>query len=442
MLGSTPARTAPTTPHRGWERCWRTATSPSAVAAYDIVMPGPAAVRAWRPSRTGTWPRSAPGSYSTVTPAPSRSRSPASGVTVRCGVTLALPPPCTTAVAAFGPITATRCSAPVSRGRTRSPATSALRSRTMDAAEVSRASSHRSGSSTEVSGRLDEVGAHPVEEPQQPAGLLRDHVARDLPGLDRGGQRGPEVRCGSGHLEVEPREGRRHGGVGGEPVRHHEPVEAPLLPQDRRQEPRVLAAERAVDAVVRRHDGPDAAVAHGGLEGAQVDLAQRPLVDVAADRVPFDLGVVGHEVLGAGRDAPALHPPHEADHEASRQRRILAVALEVPSSQRVSDQVDRRTEQHVGRLGAGLVGDGRAHPLDQPGIEGGAERRAAREQGRRGRRVALAPRPDRTVGHLEARHTAFGQTLRVPVVLAGGEGGLLLEGEVVHEVLVAIGHRL
>ena len=288
---------------------------------------------------------------------------------------------------------------------------------------------------------LDEVGAHPVEEPQQPTSLLDNHVARDLSGFDRGGQRGPEVLCGSRHLEVEPGEGGLHRGVGGEPVRHHEPVEAPLLLEDGRQQPGVLAAEGAVDAVVRGHHRPDLAIAHGGLERAEVDLAQRPLVHVAADRVPLDLGVVGHEVLDAGGDPPALHAAHEGDREPSGERRILAVGLEVPASERVADQVDRRPEQHVGGLGAGLVGDGRAHPLDQVRIEGGAERRAAREQGRCGRRVALAPCPDRTVGHLQARHAALRQALGVPVVLARRESGQLLEGEVVREVLVAIGHR-
>ena len=63
------------------------------------------------------------------------------------------------------------------------------------------------------------------------------------------------------------------GAVRAEPVGHHHAVEPPLAPQQVGQQPGVLAAVPAVDAVVGRHDGPDAGAADGGLEGRQVELA-------------------------------------------------------------------------------------------------------------------------------------------------------------------------
>ena len=62
-----------------------------------------------------------------------------------------------------------------------------------------------------------------------------------------------------------------------------EPLEAPLVAQHRRQQPRVLRRVDAVDAVVRAHHRPRLRGLDDPLEAAQVDLAQRPLVDVGAD---------------------------------------------------------------------------------------------------------------------------------------------------------------
>ena len=300
--------------------------------------------RAWRPSRTGSArPRPRPGLVlDRRRRSPSRSRSPASGVTVRCGVTLALPPPCTTAVAALGPITATRCSAPGSRGRTarardvgRCGAGPWTRPRSPGPA------AHRSGSSTEVSGGSTRAAPTRSRSRSSRRACSATTWRGTSPASTAAASGGPEVLRRAPASRGRARRGPPRTVAW---VANQSDMTSPSKPhsslQHRRQQPRVLAAEGAVDAVVRRHHRPDAAIAHGGLERAQVDLAQRPLVDVAADRVPLDLGVVGHEVLDAGRDAPALHAAHEGDREASGQRRVLAVGLEVPASERVADQVD------------------------------------------------------------------------------------------------------
>ena len=56
----------------------------------------------------------------------------------------------------------------------------------------------------------------------------------------------------------------------------------------------MLAAVDAEQPVVRRHDRPWARAAHGGLEGREVDLAQRALVDLGlgvGGGVGLELGV-------------------------------------------------------------------------------------------------------------------------------------------------------
>ena len=90
------------------------------------------------------------------------------------------------------------------------------------------------------------------------------------------------------HGQVESRVRGGHGRAGGRPVRHDQAVEAPVVVQDLAQQ-RTLGHRRPVDLVVSGHHGPHARIAHDGLERRQVQLAQRPLVDLDVDRHPLGL---------------------------------------------------------------------------------------------------------------------------------------------------------
>ena len=61
----------------------------------------------------------------------------------------------------------------------------------------------------------------------------------------------------------------------------------------------MLAAVDAAQPVVRRHDGPRARAAHGGLESGEVDLAQRALVHLGLG-VGGGVGLVLEVGLGLG----------------------------------------------------------------------------------------------------------------------------------------------
>ncbi len=104
-----------------------------------------------------------------------------------------------------------------------------------------------------------------------------------------------------------------------EPVGHDEPVEAPLSPQHAADQVRLLTAVDAVDLVVGGHHGPDAGLLYRVLEGDEVDLPERPLIDLGADRHPLMLLVVAGEVLDTAGDTSGLHPLHVGAGDAGSQ---------------------------------------------------------------------------------------------------------------------------
>ncbi len=114
-----------------------------------------------------------------------------------------------------------------------------------------------------------------------------------------------DLRIGSGrrHFQVEARGECRHAVVDRSPVRNDEAVEAPLFAEYLGEQPMVLARVHTVDLVVRAHDRRRGRSLDGVFEAGQIDLAQRPFVDVGTDSHPVVFLVVGSEVLERGSDA-------------------------------------------------------------------------------------------------------------------------------------------
>ena len=204
----------------------------------------------------------------------------------------------------------------------------------------------------------------------------------------------------------------------------------------------MLGAEGAVEPVVGAHDAPRVAVLHRVLERNEVELTQRPLVDLRVDRVAFELRVVGDEVLGRGRDPPRLHAPHERRGEVAAEDRVLAVALEVASPFRGAVQVDRGSEEHVGLLGHRLVAEDGAESFDEVGVPGRAERGTGRDAGgpRPRPHQAVAPRPVGAVGDLHLRKAQPLVGPGVPHVEPGHGRDLLVEGHLGQQLLDAFTH--
>ena len=222
-----------------------------------------------------------------------------------------------------------------------------------------------------------EHAAHPAHQTQHMPDLAVDHGLVDEPVADGSGQGRAEPGRGARHLEVEAGERGRSRRVGAEPVRHDQPVEAPLVPQHPVDEVGLLAAVGPVDLVVGGHHRPDAGLSHGGLEGDEVDLAERALGDFGADGHPLVLLVVAGVMLDAASDPSALHPAHVGDGQAGREQRVLGEGLEGASGERGPGDADGRPEQDVDALGLRLGGQHRAQALHQRRVPGRADRRAA-----------------------------------------------------------------
>jgi hypothetical protein len=221
--------------------------------------------------------------------------------------------------------------------------------------------------------------------------------------------------------------------VSATPVRHHEPVEAPLVAQDVEQQAGVLGAELAEEPVVGRHHAPGARLGDGRLEGTQVDLPQDRLGHADVHRHALDLGVVAHEVLHGDRDAVGLDASHEADGEAGAQLWILRVALEDAAPDGGADDVHGRSEQDVRAPAVGLLAQQVADPLDEVGVPRRAQGDADRhDDARHAQRAGvLPPHAVGAVGHLHRRHAPLLDCVGAPARGAAEQPAALVEGQVV-----------
>ena len=104
-----------------------------------------------------------------------------------------------------------------------------------------------------------------------------------------------------GHFEIESARGVGHGFQRRPPIADHYAREAPLGFEYVAQEFRVTRRIGAVDPVVGRHHRAHSGFADRGLEGHQIEFAQRGFADLAADAMALELRVVADEMLHAGR---------------------------------------------------------------------------------------------------------------------------------------------
>ena len=154
--------------------------------------------------------------------------------------------------------------------------------------------------------------------------------------------RGDDRRCGwpVGHLKMQPGLQGHDSVVHAVPVRHGHAAIAPILLEDRREEPRILDAVDAVEAVVRDHHHPRSRLRHAQFERSQVQLAESLLIDDRVRGVADALVLVADEVLGAGAHPLPLHTLDEGRPEAAAQERVLGVVLEVAAAERRALEIE------------------------------------------------------------------------------------------------------
>lgn len=206
-------------------------------------------------------------------------------------------------------------------------------------------------------------------------------VLEDLVRLDRELERLAAEAGRAGHLQVQPGQGGLDRRVAAVPVAHDQALPPPLLAQQLVQQPLVVAAKGAVDAVVARHEAARPAVPHGQLERLEINLAQGAVGDDGVGGVALVLLVVAHKVLDGGLDAGGLDAVDQGGRAQPREHGVLAQGLEATAAQGRALHVDGGAQDDVGALGLGLVAHLGACFAQQGQVEGGAQGGPAWEAG-------------------------------------------------------------
>ncbi len=201
----------------------------------------------------------------------------------------------------------------------------------------------------------------------------------------------------------------------------------------------------AVHLVVGRHHGPHIRLFHRSLERRQIDLVQRPLVDLLVDAVALVLLIIGVKMLDRGNHALALHALDVSHAQPGRQKWILAIALKVAAPQRHPVDVHRRPQNHVPAQRLHLLPNRLALALNQLRVPCGSHRHARRKTGgqHRRRRIGGAgdrraarprPHPHRPIGHLDRRDAEPFNGRRLHPPRPRQHGRLFLDCHAAHQV--------
>ena len=138
------------------------------------------------------------------------------------------------------------------------------------------------------------------------------------------------------------------------PIGEDEALEIPVFLQDVRQQVFVFTGIVAVHPVVGTHHGRDITLAHADLEGQQVALAHRALVNIHVDRVAPVLLIVQCVVLDVANHVPGFFGLHHGGDQFAGQNRVLAEVFEGAAVTRFARQIHASTQRHVVALGPQL----------------------------------------------------------------------------------------
>ena len=248
--------------------------------------------------------------------------------------------------------------------------------------------------------------ADEIVDAQDAPHLVVDHLDRHASGLHGVEQRRAEAAfVAARHRDVEPRECGFFGRAGLQPVGHDEAVESPAVFQYVGQHLAAVAHELEVHAVGRRHDGLYVGLPHGGLEGRQVNLVHRAIVDDRHVVVAVMLPVVAGVVLQTRSDALALNTFHLCDGQGAVQAGVLGIVLEEAAAQRIAQDVAGRAQQDAALHGPQFLAHDDARTLHDFRVPGGSEEYARGKSRRSGTpvRAARTVAPSH-IGNLQTRH--------------------------------------
>ena len=169
------------------------------------------------------------------------------------------------------------------------------------------------------------------------------------------------VRRIAGHFEIQPRTHTLYAVMRSAPVGHDHAVKAPLGTEHVCEKPFVLRAEGSVDLIIGAHQRGRFRVLHDVFEGFQIDRADRLL---GSDRIAHHavvFRVVQRKMLHGNAHALGLDALDFRRAHDTRKVGILGKVLEVPAAERISLDVDARTQKRMHAVMTALSGDRSAH---------------------------------------------------------------------------------
>ena len=211
------------------------------------------------------------------------------------------------------------------------------------------------------------------------------------------------------------------------PIRHDHAVVAPLFPENLEHKLRIFIRLEPVHLVVTRHQRAGLSLFDRNLKAGQVNLPERPLVDLGVQyHAPEFLRIYG-VVLHAGECAAALDTAHIGRRELAGKIGILRKVLKIPPAERTPLDVEPGAEQHIHALRTRLASERFADLLRERCIPAVGDSRRRRETGRGKRGVQsevvanplLFPEPVRPVGKEKSRQSPSGECPALPCAAAG-----------------------
>ena len=152
------------------------------------------------------------------------------------------------------------------------------------------------------------------------------------------------------------------------PVGHNGTLVAPLIAEDGGNKVFALRSVNTIDIVIRCHYSPRLTLLDGNLKALKINLAKSTLRDVSIVIHAVCLLVIGGKVLDAGTNVILLNTGDIGRSCLTSYNRILRVILEVTSAQRVTHNVEGRSQQHVGTILLHLLTNSLTYLLDELGV--------------------------------------------------------------------------
>ena len=147
------------------------------------------------------------------------------------------------------------------------------------------------------------------------------------------------------------------------PVGHHISFKAPLLAKHFGQKPRVLGSKGSVDLIIGTHHGFRLRLFHRRLKSRQIDLPKRLLADFGRTGHPPVFLVVGRKMFQRRAYALGLYALNMGGSHLSRQIGILGKIFKIPSAERGTLDINRRSQDHREIFRLTLISNGCPHLL-------------------------------------------------------------------------------